>query len=76
MITDARKAELKKLGYEVEDMQKANGPGWWNGSWRFLRAEDVGGDIGSPQSSEALAWEDCDQYQAQLDAMRVHGEIA
>jgi hypothetical protein len=65
-ITTERKKELTQAGFFVENMQRANGPGWWNGLWRFL--DHACDHIGSPQSSEEAAWADLDQYHRQLQA--------
>ena len=53
----------------IEDMQAANGDGWWNGMWRFVGEDETGYvHIGEPQGTKEAAEADLEQYKQQLEA--------
>jgi hypothetical protein len=57
-VTPQQRQRLVAMGFEVEDMSAANGPGWWDGHFRWMRY-DSKGDVsyfGSAGLTEEEAW--------------------
>lgn len=55
-ISVADKTKLEELGFYVEDMQLANGDGWWNGMFRWMRTGSDEFQESDPSGSETEAW--------------------